>query len=336
MRLKENRILPMHSRYFDMWRGGSALVVACAHAFQIFGSNYSPIYGRIFSALAGAAVMAFFALSGFFIHKSLARCSSDGLNWQSFLKSRVNRILPPFAACLVLTVFLWLMAPYFFVSGTREFITPTNRASYSLDGFWQTVFFLNNFFGPALSANGPLWSLTYEVWYYILACLLSMAFLKQRIGWIALPLLLFLTARDVWFAIFGLIWLGGFGVSVLHGGVGIPKLQRVPVFLLPIGFLVTLLIVPNALVGKITTIFHFAFGCWMVWHMANILNRTAVPEINFLVWAGTYSYTIYVFHFPILLFSYGIFEEAGFLGLAFVMIFCALIGPPLERFKLYK
>lgn len=73
MFLSHNLISTAQSKYFDMWRGGASLVVAVSHTFQIFGTSYPSFYAKLFSALAGASVMAFFALSGFFIHKSLAR-----------------------------------------------------------------------------------------------------------------------------------------------------------------------------------------------------------------------------------------------------------------------
>lgn len=334
MFLSSNRISPTHSKYFDMWRGGASIVVAAAHTVQIFGASYPSFYGRLFSALAGAAVMAFFALSGFFIHKSLARCYGDSLNWRSFLKSRADRILPPFVACLALTVILWAIAPQFFASGTRDFITPTDRSGYSLDGLWLSMFFVNNFFGPALSANGPLWSLTYEVWYYVLACLFSMAILGQRRAWIALPILVLLTLLDVWFAILGLVWLGGFYISILHAKDCLPKLPNFPISLVPIALLVAVLLAPDSLVGKASILFRLAFGFWMVFHMAHMLNQVSVPEIRLLAWSGSFSYSLYVFHFPILLFSYGIYEGAGLLVLSFILGFSALIGPSLEKLRI--
>lgn len=160
MFLKSMRITSAHSDYFDMWRGGSALVVATAHAYQIFGSKNYATFDRFFSAIAAAAVMAFFALSGFFIHKSLTRCyDGQRLDWQSYFIARFDRILPPFIFSLVLTVFLWILSPHFFISGTHDFVTETNRSGYYLDGLWRTALFLNNFLGPAISSNGPLWSL---------------------------------------------------------------------------------------------------------------------------------------------------------------------------------
>jgi len=336
MFLKSTRISPSHSRYFDMWRGASALVVVFAHCFQVFGSGFPAAYGRFFAALAAAAVMAFFALSGFFIHKSLARCYGSDLNWRSFLVARADRIIPPFAVSILLTVFLWFLAPYFFASSTREFVVPSSRAEYSLEGLWATIFFLNNFFGTTLSANGPLWSLTYEIWYYILACLFSMAMLGNRFCWIAAPLLVFLAAFDIWFAILGLVWVGGFYVSILHSNNILPRLPRIPFVILPMVLLLMVLLVSDSWAGKTRTLFKLVFGAWMVLHMISILSKDKVREIRLLVWAGSFSYSIYVLHFPIMLFFYGLSEQSGWLSLGFVIIVVALVGPALEKFKISK
>lgn len=318
-----------------MWRGGAALVVAVAHASQIFGVDSYSFLGRISSAMAAAAVMAFFAISGFFIHKSLARCyDGQNLNWRAYLEARVDRIILPFAVSLFLTVILWVSAPHFFKSGTREFITETNRSGYHLDGIWHTALFLNNFFGPAVSANGPLWSLTYEVWYYALACLFVMAIIGRRTYLIAIPILVTLTALDVWFAILGCVWLGGFLVSVLHSTERLPKLPRVPYSILPMAFLMATLVVPANLVGKARVIFELSFGLWMILHIALMLLQQSAPRITVLVWSGSFSYTLYVIHFPILLFWYGVNESGGIVAVMIVITLAALIGPSLEKARL--
>lgn len=329
MLLKLRRIESVHSRYFDMWRGGSAVAVVIGHVFQVF----SPSHQRLFSTLAGFAVMAFFALSGFFIHKSLSRCFQDSIDWRSFVAARVDRILPPFVVSLLLTILLWGVAPYFFASGSHSFLTPTSRTEYSLDGVWQTVFFLNGFIGTTLSANGVLWSLTYEVWYYVLGCLLSMALMGSRVGWVSIPLLIVLTTANKYFAIQGLVWAGGFFVSILHANAKIPVLPRLPMWLLPAALLIWMMQVPETMLSRAGLISMLLFGVWMVWHMAYVLGRDNVPQIRWLAWSASFSYTLYITHFPILLFIYGISENAALPALVVVLLLSALIGPRVEALR---
>jgi peptidoglycan/LPS O-acetylase OafA/YrhL len=222
------RLERAHSAYFDACRGASALAVLFAHAVQLF----RPAHATIISCFAGAAVMAFFVLSGFFIHKSLARVYQTR-DWGSYVRGRCNRILPPFGACIALTLVLWLTAPILFESGTRAITAPSVRTEFSLEGLWETLAFLNPFVGTTLSANGPLWSLSYEVWYYALAALFALAVAGRRAGWVWLPLLIVLSTLQPWFAVYGGLWACGFLLSALHANGRYIELPRLPYWLVP-------------------------------------------------------------------------------------------------------
>lgn len=335
---KNGRLTQNQSRYFDMWRGGSALVVVIAHMCQIYRSSFHDVFVLISAALAGGAVMAFFALSGFFIQKSLSRCVvGNSVNWRSYFQSRADRIVPPFIISIALTVALWILAPYVFASGSHLFTLPNDRAEFSLDGLVYTLFFVNNFFGPALSANGPLWSLAYEVWYYIFACLFALAYVSdRRVIVIALPLFFLLVVLDVFFAILGLIWLGGFFVSMIHSNQ--PKLpnmlMRMPFGVVPALLLILIAFAPPRFTGKIALLFQLSFGVWMVFHMIRALARPVLPEWRPLVLSGTFSYSLYVLHFPIMLFLYGISTTLAFPSLFVVLAICMAIGKPIESLRL--
>lgn len=331
---ERRKVTATQSAYFDMWRGGSALAVALGHTFQIFSASFPAFSTKFFSALAGAAVMAFFALSGFFIHKSISQCWGPTVQWRTYAVARINRIMPAFILCLALTAGLHYAAPYFFISGTTLFQTPIERTGYSLEGFWRTAFFLNNFLGPALSANGPLWSLTFEVWYYALAMLITLAVAGKKACWIALPIVVVLTILDKFFLILGIIWLGGFLLSSLHSQGKLPRLGPA-YFFSPIPLLLlTLASLGNPhIAGKAALGFELSFGVWMLWHMNNII-RTAPPFIfRPLAATGSFSYSLYVFHFPILLFSYGVSEATPWIGFSLAVGISALAGGYIEKFR---
>lgn len=324
------RIEPLQSRYFDMWRGGLALAVVLGHACEIF----FPLLQPLFSAIASAAVMGFFALSGFFIHKSLARCWEHGPDWRAFARARINRIVPPFVLAIGLTVGLWVVAPWFFATGTRAIAHPTARTAFSLEGLAPTLVFLNTFVGPTVSANRPLWSLSFEVWYYALACLGALALAGRRVGWLAVPMLLLTTGGDKWFAIMASVWLGGFALSVWHGNGGLAPLRPAPVWVLPAALLLLTLAAPQAWASSASFGFRLAFGGWMVWHMAYALGRPTLPISPMLVRTGHFSYTLYVIHFPLLLFADGISARSGWVALPATIACAAAIGLPLERWRM--
>lgn len=333
----DRRITPEQSAYFDAWRGGSAIAVLIGHLVPLYFEGE-----RIFAAFAGAAVMAFFGLSGFFIHKSLAKSSRNGsFDWRAYSTARINRIIPTFLFALVVTWLCWAVAPFVFESGDRTYLNPTVREAISLDGFWRTAVFLNGFAGPTVSANGPLWSLTYEVWFYIGAGLLFAALTGRRWAWTALAIFPALVLFDPLFALWAICWLSGASVSVLHAtgwlNRPIPRIS-LGASILPIAGLAGVQLVPEELVYFATLGFQVLFGVWFIIHMASVLATANAPQAPLIGATAAYSYTLYVIHFPLLLLAYGIKESvwaAPFAGLA-ILGLAALTGPRIEGIKLIE
>ncbi|WP_242201474.1 acyltransferase family protein [Sphingomonas hankookensis] len=321
------------SRYFASWRGGSSIVVLIGHGFDIFQQHPHPIWG----VLATSSVLIFFALSGFFIHKALAKSISIG-NLQNFLIGRINRIFPPFIFSVILIIILWMLAPLAFAGGDRSFMTITGRSGFSLDGLVPSILFLNGFAGPTLSANGPLWSLSYEVWYYLIAFLIGIATV-HRYRWLAVLaviLTLALTFANPRFAIFGTIWLAGFGLSALHGAGRIPKVPEFP-FLVAAILLVALAAIEVARGAQL--IANLVVGGWFIVHMMRVLRGGRCWTNDALEWSSHFAYALYVLHFPLLLFAYGASGERSWLmGPALLLIFgaIALFGTRLESMKLIR
>jgi len=309
---QHERISRDHSAYLDAWRGGSALAVVVGHYFQIFTPSPWIIWGH----LAAGAVMAFFVLSGFFIHKSLSKSVDRPTD---FIAARADRILPPFLAAIALTIALWAIAPHVFPSGSRALAIPYGRPDFSLHGLAPTLLFVNGFFGGTLSADGPLWSLSYEVWYYVLAFGLFLVWSGRRLGWLLLPAALVLTVRNPAFLVLGLVWAMGFAVSIAHANARLPRIPAWPALILAAALYWNLMY------------FELAFGLFFALHVANVLRRPA-PHVPFLPKTASFGYTLYVIHFPIMLFAAG----CGFPALpsAFVAVGCAaLVGPRLEALK---
>jgi peptidoglycan/LPS O-acetylase OafA/YrhL len=306
---RPRRISPTASIYLDAWRGGSSIAVMLTHAANIFMPGPRTMLADVVGAVS---VMAFFVLSGFFIHKSLAGSfRADGPDIGAFARARINRIVPAFIACLALTVALYFLAPHVFASGTRVFINATEREAFSLDGLGITAVFLNGFAGPTLSANGPLWSLSYEVWYYVFFAAAALMLYGSRIALLAVPVLIAGVAVNQHFAILGIVWLAGCAVSVLHAA---DALSRVSWLRLP------MLAVTVALFGyAMSTSAHpthygvmlvqLAFGAWFALHLARKLDsQTNGRAVLLLAGTAPFSYTLYLTHFPLMLFLFGILD----------------------------
>ena len=303
------------SAYLNAWRGASAIVVVNAHTASTFDPDPLPIWGTF----ATAAVMVFFVISGFFISKSLER------NRSGFVIARANRLLPPFLFVMALTALLWMAAPYVFPSGTREFVIPTSRPSYSIDGWGWSLAFVGSLFGPTISANGPLWSLTFEVWYYVLAY-----FWVAVRRWLAALLLLPLAYFSYDFLELGIVWLIGFAIGRLHSLDRLPRWPQWP-FLVP-----ALVAFPLMLDGRIYNIWMVAAGLAFAAHLLWVLRREPRSP-RWLAGTSDWSYTLYILHMPLLLFLYGAFGGSFALP-AFIaaIALAALIGPTLEHFRPFR
>ena len=301
------------------------MAVLLAHAVLIYSSDFPPAVGLA----AAASVMAFFVLSGFFIHQSLAASVERGRP-REYVAARVNRIVPPFLFSILLVIGLWALAPFVFASGEHSFAEPTARKAFSLTGLYPTLSFLNEFTGPTLSANGPLWSLSFEVWYYLLALLAAFAAAKRPAGWIFLPLLLILGWLNPDFLILGSVWALGFALSVLHSNGRRIQLSQWP-------FMIAALTIGWSYVQSPSDerllLFDVSFGLWFAVHLAARLDRA--PRIPLLPQAAGFSYTLYVTHFPLLLFTYGAgISPFAAVPMAFALAWIA--GPRLERLQVIR
>ena len=305
------RISPQQSRYLDAWRGCAAIAVLIAHIGQIFIPNASPAWG----ALGTGAVMVFFVISGFFIRKSLEKRGD-------FIAARVNRIAAPFAFALVLTVALWFIAPLVFITGDRSFVVPTTQQAYTLKNVLPTVFLVSWCVGGTIPANEPLWSLAYEVFYYALV-----AFRNVRIA------LLGLIAASVVNPAVGLlggVWFAGFWIAKLHSEDRLPSCPQWPFLVLATA--AAALLFDSS--GSTLLWWELSVGLAFAAHLLWLLKRVP-PDPVHIAKSAEWSYTLYLIHYPLLLFAYGM----GFSPLpsaAAVLLLAALIGPRIERVKILK
>jgi peptidoglycan/LPS O-acetylase OafA/YrhL len=318
------RLTNSQSKYFDAWRGFLALVVAFAHMFQIYSSQFEISIVKITGAFAGAAVCGFFVLSGFFIQKSLERCSNDGeVDWASYLVSRADRILPPFVFGLALTVFLYFSSFFAFTSRSNIFIAPSDRTGFYLTGFLDSAFFADVITRNTLSANGPLWSLSVEVWCYIFALLFVLHGNGNRLGLLCLPFAIIAVALNPMLIPYGALWVLGYVISILHSESVLFKynyklLHSFLSFLL-IAIFLGMFFFPMPIASKACVLFQFVFTI-------KVLQKDNVSSFRFFETSGKFSYTLYVTHFPVILFFYGVSSHSYIIAYVFSVLLAAAFG----------
>ncbi len=150
-------ISPLGRAHLNLLRGGAALTVLLAHTIQLRGRP---------TVLGHVAVVAFFVLSGFLV----ATSTLEQPGWRRYAAARASRILTVYWPALALGGALDLVgarivrAPIYFgahPAGWLAHVTLTPSA------VLVNLAFLQSLRGPVLGTNAPLWTLAYEVWFYV-------------------------------------------------------------------------------------------------------------------------------------------------------------------------
>ena len=153
-------VFSSHSEWLDFLRFASAMVVVLSHIRGLLFVEYSQLtpddrtllttmfYG--ITRLGHEAVLVFFVLSGYLVGgKALRRMFRHEFKSSDYLIDRTARIWVPLIPALILSSF-----------------TPVGEVNLYI---WIcNLFSLQGVIAPMLGGNGPLWSLAYEVWFYIL------------------------------------------------------------------------------------------------------------------------------------------------------------------------
>lgn len=321
-----SRISKDVSPQLDSIRGLSAIVVLFAHCYQILIAPTNGMLFGVVSIFSQAAVMVFFVLSGLLIGKSLTRNinQNSSLQLKPYFIDRLNRIYPPFIFSLLLVGILYILAPYFFPTGSLSFVPSDQylaRQGYdiTLSSVLSSAFFLNGFIGKNISVNGPLWSLAYEVWYYILAALLLKSYKPFYLALLAV-ITITLCFLNKFFILYSVVWFSGMFIAILHNNnIHNRTLHKALYVLSTLGtvffayiFLSTkynLHTVNSKIIKNLSLdLYKVCIGLLAACFIYSILNGYSKFTSLFKS-SSSYSYTLYIVHFPILLFIFGIMQQ---------------------------
>lgn len=167
--------------WLDLVRGLSAVVVCAHHLRAALFVTYSQLpesswFQKAFyfgTSLGHQAVMVFFVLSGFFVGGSILQKRHD-FRWMPYATARLTRLwvvlIPAFA-------FTWMIDHCTLHLDAKAFSGaywsawgsgPTSPGSYSASAttLVGNLVFLQTILVPVFGSNTPLWSLANEFWYY--------------------------------------------------------------------------------------------------------------------------------------------------------------------------
>lgn len=324
----------------DALRGGLAIYVLAHHSRWLLWEGMSAWRETAHSSWASAlatlgavfrggheAVMIFFALSGFFIHlrtaAALATGAADSLSIPTFFRRRARRLVPPYLLALVLTAGLDLIGmtfwPILYAGKTGDpLIDPVmSRSGYSLLSLLPALWLLPASWGYNFGTNGPLWSLAYEIVYYVLyPAWRSLRLKSLSAAYLLIPfacLLISAMAQNAWLLhvlSHWTVWLAGAFTAelLMKGSRRVPVgLAAVSLTLLSVGILISPFPEPIPLLGRC------GLGAGIVAFVANLpqtANRLSI--LRGFEWLGLRSYTIYIVHMPwLVLASAFLFEHGG-------------------------
>jgi peptidoglycan/LPS O-acetylase OafA/YrhL len=319
----------------DLIRGVSAIAVMLYHLRGLFFVDFpfladkSLVSAGIYAVTGYGhqAVMVFFVLSGYFIGDSVMNSvRKEKWSWRSYLLNRLTRLHLVLFPALVLGA-VWDQigmriprAAAFYYGGLYKFYAPSVSLRSTMPIFFANLFFLQSFVSPVFGSNGPLWSLSYEFWYYILfpACVLAAAAwpgIRDRVAYLGLIAFLMLFVGPQ-ISLYFLIWIMGASVSLLRRATALtaPRAQSA----LSVG---TGLIFLGVLAWNRTHGFSSEFAtdfvvglCFALWLYAMVLGSRDPVSSAYAASAkklAGFSYTLYLTHFPALLLLRGLLDPKG-------------------------
>ncbi|MBP0016108.1 MAG: acyltransferase [Cyanobacteria bacterium SBLK] len=299
-----------HIQKLDSLRGFAALYVLVYHCAD--SADFIPKILKIgFFSFGQEAVMMFFLLSGFVIHMSCSQ--KDVLDVRNYLIRRFRRIYFPFFISLFVSTFIFLF--------NNKLIK--NFSWFELVGnclMLQDISFLKpgTWVEPFLG-NVVLWSLSYEWWFYILFIIAFKTIFKNKKRlYIILGISVFslcfywIHPNQIFlFLSYFIIWWCGVEISEVFLKYNRLPLAKVKPVLISIYSMCFLTAIPVFLSEKIELgiypfltfrhffIVSFLLTIMIVWHRYKMKFFDNIFGI-FTIF-GSISYTIYLFHYPILL-----------------------------------
>ena len=272
---------------YDYLRALAIFLVVIGHFRHLFFPNYHGENKFLFllTSFGHFGVIIFFGISGILVGKRLQNVNSLS-DVKNFILLRLSRIYVVLPFALLLTLILDQIASFFnLYQGIEMFgIISQNsspEARISLKNFIGNFFSLQTFIFPFFGSNGPLWSLSYEVGFYILGPVFKIS-KKFRVP--ILFLLLILNQYE--FLMFFLFWYF------------VPRVKffkvNTYIFLISTGVLIYTH-VEKVMFLDVLYIFYFFI---LMFYMKTI----KLPSLSYIKHLAKISFSLYIYHYPILLF----------------------------------
>lgn len=307
-----------------MARGLAALAVLFSHVRGLFFMPYHELAHRpvaitvLYAAtsLGHQAVIVFFVLSGFFIVSSVVSSFDQGTwSWTGYLVNRIVRLslvlIPALFLCLFLDQLGMQLSPLaaFYRHPVGNIISTSVASFETFRNFIGSFFYVQGILAQPFGSNSPLWSLSYEFWYYILFPVAFCALTRKvRPALRALYLgaaisILFFVGHVI--ALYFLIWLAGgaIGVMLLRGRTQLRFGWANAAAILPLACTLGVSVVKPLDSGFLMdSVVAVGFAMWMYSLIEMPEKQVGEFYAKTARRLARFSYTLYLTHFPVVFF----------------------------------
>ncbi len=326
-----NQVISQNAKnyFLELVRSLAAIYVVFYHIHQKINFGKA---GDILFNFGQEAVMIFFVLSGFVILYSVENKAKE-LTPLKYFKARFLRIYPVFIISCI-------------IAYACNCIIYNAWVSIKITQFLSNVCMLQDFYSgkPGIHVtpymgNLPLWSLSYEWWFYMFFLVLFF-YIKSNKAYIyvciiscigLITYLYYPNQISLWFMYFILWWLGA-EVAKKYVNVSHNPRNLYVTFLTAVLMLIILILFAMYYKKDHALIFGFFPVLFIRHFFAAILfaaflwsvdvQKIKVSSTNFLAWLAPYTYAIYIFHYPLL----NLFNSKNWLnGISGILLFLMVV-----------
>lgn len=323
IRFKPRPLSDAASANLDVIRAIAAWAVMWGHLRVLFFARFSELEHPswwvktlyFFTGFGHQAVVVFFVLSGFLISSSVFKSyAARTWSWRDYAVNRSVRLYIVLIPGLLLGL-VWDLAGSSLFASTGLYSHPLRdlgpgiaQNNLTAGNFIGNLLFLQDIVCRTFGSNGPLWSLANEFWYYVLfpvSFFALVAFFK-RATWRGIFLILLAFTVAVFLGpeklIGFLIWLAGCVLVISYTRLRIQTLARLIPYAL-ISFLVLSVCLFAARTERLVLGNDLAVGLAFTLFLFGVLqvDKGARHSTSARIFAD-FSYSLYVLHFPLLLF----------------------------------
>lgn len=334
----KDKISPSFASFLDLSRAISAILVFLNHlrdplfvGFPSLPADQRGLIVKVWFFVTGfglASVMVFFVLSGFLVGGvGLSRVRDRSFQPSAYFIDRFTRLFVVLIPALLLTAVLDGLGQHFLGSiGLWDRTSPLIAGKFGYPfiayGGWGTfacnLAMLQSFYCQVYSSNVPLWSLSYEFWFYI--CFGAAAVFaagRERIVSL-LCLAVIIPALGANFVLLAALWLFGVAAHAYRG-----ERLRTPWLAIPL-FLATAVVIrafgarpPHGnMIESLAMLAEGAAFAWVLVSMRRVESRWLVKLAPLGGRLAGFSYTLYLIHFPVMLFVVAVLAKAFHLDLS--------------------